>query len=398
MLRETGTTTCRRHPNRRRLKVRKKTAKNWKSLTTSVWALAAVAVGTAATAEAETLRYGSFVPARSSANSAGVLPMMKKIEAVTNGRVKFNVSLGGAILSPRNSLSGIRDGVVDSGFIVMAFYAKDLPNASMLSEFTGFGTDTWAALGALNEAYFLTCKKCREDFKKQGLAPLFMQSATPLNMVCRKPVRTTADLKGLKLSSIDTPGMRWGKRLGMTPRRQNFRQFVQAMQLGQTDCFLGPPAWIRSYGLTDVAKSVVSLPQGVVLGAVPMMFNAKSLAKISAEDRKAMASKMGAWVASYVDAAYVKSDAAVTKMLQGKVAFVAGDGNMKSAWDAHTKAEQAALVALAKRRNLTGGEDMVKRIAAVFRKWHEVHLPTFKDDPKKFGEVLQREVFDKVTY
>ena len=357
-----------------------------------------ILAGTAMPAASETFRYGSFVPARSSANSAGVLPMMKKIGAVTSERVTFNLSLGGSILSIRNTLSSIRDGVVNAGFVVLPFYAKDLPYASMLAEFTGFGTNTWATLGALNEAYFISCPECRSDLEKQGLKPLFMQSATPLNMNCRKPVKSIADLKGLRLSATGTPGMRWGKALGMTPRRQSFRQFVQAMQLGQTDCFLGPPSWIRSYGLTDVVKGVIEMPQGAIVGAVPIMFNAKALAKISAADRKAMAANMGAWVADYVYAAYATSDIAVRKMLQGKTSFAAGTAAMKAAWKDYVKGEETALVALAKRRNLKGGEAMVTRIIAIFKKWHEVHLPKFGDDPKKFGAILQREVFSKVSY
>ena len=184
----------------------------------------------------------------------------------------------------------------------------------------------------------------------------------------------------------------------MTPRRQNFRQFVQAMQLGQTDCFLGPPAWIRSYGLMDVVKGVIELPQGVIVGAMPMTFNGKSMTKISEADRKAMAANMAAWITDYVDAAYVKSDAAVRNMLKGKVAFSGGDKAVEAAWQAHAQGEEAALIALAKRRNLKGGEDMVKRMAAVFRKWHEVHLPKFRGDLKKFAALLQKEVFDKVAY
>src|SRR5690606_5378638 len=234
--------------------------------TTAFIAAAAMAAGVAlaGAAAAETFKYGSFVPERSTGNQKGVFPMMEKVEKATEGRVTFERIVGGTVLTAPNTLRGIRDHVVDAGYMIVQFHINDLPYASLLGELTGLGTDTYATLGALNEVYFQTCEGCRADFKKHGLVPLFVQSATPLTMNCTKPVKSIDDLDGLRLSAIGTSEMRWGATLGMTPRRQNFSDMVQALQLGQADCFLGPIAWIKSYGLTDTIKTVIEMPQGVV--------------------------------------------------------------------------------------------------------------------------------------
>lgn len=370
---------------------------------TSSAAVGLAAVGLAAAiaaapAGAETFRYGSFVPERSSANQKGVFPLEKKIAEATAGRVKFTNLVGGTVLTPRNTLSGIRDKVVDAGFMVSQFHTSELPYASLLAEFTGFGTETFATLGALNEAFFIACPKCREDFAKQNLAPLFAQSATPLNMVCRKDVSTMAELKGLRLSAIGATELRWGALLGMTPRRQNFRQFVQAMQLGQTDCFMGPPAWIVSYGLGDVAKSVITMPQGVIAGAYPIIFNKEVLAKISAADRKTLASNMSGWLYDYVKGAYVDGDAAARKALAGKVKFSPGSKAMHAKWVGFRDSEIAALVKLAESRDLENPKQLVETIVAVFTKWHVEYLPDFKGDRARFVKVLNERVFSKVSY
>lgn len=368
------------------------------TLPASLAAALLVAGMTTSLAHAQNYRYGSFVPERSSANRVGVFPLEKKITAATSGRVKFTNLVGGTVLTPRNTLSGIRDGVVDAGFMVSQFHTSDLPYASLLAGFTGFGTETFATLGALNEAYFIACKKCREDFAKQNLVPLFAQSATPLNMICRKDVGSMAALKGLRLSAIGATELRWGALLGMTPRRQNFRQFVQAMQLGQTDCFMGPPAWIVSYGLTDVAKSVITMPQGVIVGAFPMVFNKASIAKMSAADRKALAANMAGWAFDYVKGAYVDGDAAARKALAGKVKFVKGGAAMQSKWVGFRKSEIAALIKLAESRKLENPKQLVETIAAIFTKWHTEYLPDFKGDRAQFVKVLNERVFSKVSY
>jgi TRAP-type C4-dicarboxylate transport system substrate-binding protein len=302
------------------------------------------------------------------------------------------------VLTAPNTLRGIRDHVVDAGYMIVQFHINDLPYASLLGELTGLGTDTYATLGALNEVYFQTCEGCRADFKKHGLVPLFVQSATPLTMNCTKPVKSIDDLDGLRLSAIGTSEMRWGATLGMTPRRQNFSDMVQALQLGQADCFLGPIAWIKSYGLTDTIKTVIEMPQGVVTGAVPFTFNNAAWAKVGDADKKTMARMMARWLYEYVEDAYVDSDVSVKKELEGKVAFVTDDKSFEQKWSQYQQKEIPALIQLAESRKLEGGKELVEAMATVFKKWHTEHLPKFKGKPDVYTEILAREVFEKVDY
>jgi TRAP-type C4-dicarboxylate transport system substrate-binding protein len=351
------------------------------------------------TAAAETFKYGSFVPERSSANTKGVFPLMEKLDKATEGRMKFEKIVGGTVLTAPNSLRGIRDRIVDAGFIVSQFHIPDLPYASLMGELSGFGTDTFAVLGALNEAYFMVCKQCQEDFKKHGLVPLFIQSATPQRMNCAKPAATAVDLKGLRQSATSTPDMRWGQAIGMTPRRQTFAEFVQSLQLGQSDCFSGPIAWIKSYGLADTIKSVNEMPQGVITGAVPILFNAAAWAKVSEADKKAIVRNMPRWIYEYTDAAYEQEDAVIKQELQGKgVSFHPGDAALKEAFQKYQAAEAEALIKLAESRNLAGGRALIENIVAVFKKWHTVHLPKFAGKPDVFADILMQEVFSKVSY
>jgi TRAP-type transport system periplasmic protein len=358
----------------------------------------ALALAASPAAQAEVFKYGSFVPERSSANTKGVFPLMEKIEKTTEGRVKFEKLVGGTVLTAPNTLRGIRDKVVDAGFMVVQFHAADIPFGALMSELTGFGTDTFATLGALNEAFFITCAACREDFKKQNLVPLFVQSATPMTMACTKKVETAADLKGLRHSAVGTPEMRWGALLGMTPRRQTFAEFVQALQLGQSDCVSAPIAWIKSYGLTDVIKGVVEMPQGVITGATPMLFNREAWMKISAADRKAIGRALPGWVYDYTNAAYQEEDVTVRAELAPRVTFAPGDKAMADRWAEYQAKEIAAMIEVAERRKLPNAKATVEAIAETFKRWHTVHLPKFKGKREAFAEILWTEVFSKVEF
>ena len=69
--------------------------------TATALALALLATG----ASAETFTYGSGVPERSSANRAGVLPLLKAITEATDGAVSFTTIRGGQLVSLPGALA-----------------------------------------------------------------------------------------------------------------------------------------------------------------------------------------------------------------------------------------------------------------------------------------------------
>ncbi|MCC5968654.1 MAG: hypothetical protein JJU15_01760 [Pararhodobacter sp.] len=355
-------------------------------------AILALASGTSL-ASAQTLTYGSGVPERSGANRFGVLPMMERITDATEGRVTFTPILGGQLVSIPGALRGIADGVVDSGFFLTQFHPAELPAASLMSEVTGLGTDPFATIGALNEAFFVTCDACRSDLRATGLVPLLLQSATPLTMQCTRPVATLTDLQGLRVSTIGQPEARWGASLGMVPVNTSIADILTGLQLGQTDCTLVGTSWIRSYGLEDTVKSVIEMPQGIIAGAVPLAFNAGAWDRIDAADRAAMVDLMPRMLWDYVADAYVEPDEAVRAELSDAIAFVPGDEALASAWQTFQADEQAALVTLAQQRGVENPEELVAAIVEVFRVWHEDLLPEFDGDPEAFERIARERIF-----
>ena len=366
------------------------------ALTLAALTLAALTLTAGATiAYGRPLTYGSGVPERSGANRFGVLPMIERIETATEGRVTFTTLLGGQLVSIPGALQGIADRVVDSGFFITQFHPAELPAASLMSQVTGLGTDPFATIGALNEAFFVTCEACRNDMREMGIVPLLLQSATPLTMQCTRPAKTLADLQGRRVSTIGAAEMRWAEAIGMVPVRTSISDILTGLQLGQTDCTLVGTSWIRSYGLEDTIVSVIELPQGIIAGAVPMAFNADAWEAISEADRQAMVDLMPRMLWDYVADAYVAPDAAVRDELSDRIAFVPGDAEMAAAWETFQAGETAALTALLKARGVENADALVAEIVEVFRIWHEDLLPQFKGDPEAFARIAKERIFAK---
>lgn len=359
---------------------------------------ASVVAALAVPAAAETFTFGSGVPERSAGNQKGIFPLLDKVTEATDGRVSFTRIVGGQLVSMTNTLQGIRDGVVDTGYFISQFYSTELPYSSLMAELTGLGTDPYATMGALNEAFFVACDQCREEFRGLGLVPALVQSASPLTMQCTRPVATAADLRGLKISTIGSPEARWATVLEMTPVRTNIVDILPALQLGQSDCTLVGTSWIRSYGLEDTVKGVIEMPQGVITGAFPLVLSDKAWESISEEDRKAIVGLMpeGAW--DYVEDAYVEVDAEVRAALEGKIEFQPGDQAMKDLWKTYQQGEVAALKELAKQRGVENADQLIDEIVEIFRAWHEDYLPQFKGDRQKFAALLRERVFSKYDF
>lgn len=349
-------------------------------------------------AAAENITYGSGVPERSGANRFGVLPMMERIETATDGQVTFTPLLGGQLVSIPGALQSIQDGVVGAGFFITQFHPAELPAASMMSQITGLGTDPYATIGALNEAFFVTCDQCREDMRELGVVPLLMQSATPLTMQCTDPAETMEDLQGRRVSTIGQPEMRWAEQIGMTPVRTSISDILTGLQLGQTDCTLVGTSWIRSYGLEDTVTSVIEMPQGIIAGAVPMAFNQQTWESISQEDRQAMVDLMPQMLWDYVADAYVAPDVVVRADLEGSIAFVPGDDALRAAWGEFQAGEPAALKELAASRGIENGDELIDSIVEVFRVWHEDLLPEFDGDPDAFARIAQERIFSQYDF
>ena len=361
---------------------------------------AALAVGGVAPipAAAETFTYGSPAPEQALFNRQGVVPLLRRIEEATDGRVSFRGLFGGTVVQFPTVVSAVRDGIVDSGFVVLAFYPSDLPFASIMAETTGLGTDPIATIGALNEAFYTACPECLEDMRREGQVPLFVNSTTPVVMQCAAAVGASEDLAGRRVSVIGLPEARWAQQLGMSPVRTGITDLLVSLQLGTTDCALVPISWAQSYGLIDVVEGVIDYPQGIPGGAVPISMSATAWERISEEDRAVIRETVVTSVYDYVQAAYVEADAGVRAAFEERAAFVAGDARMQELWSTYQEAEVEAIAALAAERGFEDPEGFAQRVASIYRRWHEEHLPIVRDDPAAFREILERDVFSQVEF
>lgn len=353
---------------------------------------AALSLATGA-APAQILTYGSGAPERANFHEKGVKPMMGAITEATGGKVKFRGLYGGTVVKLDTTLQGIRDGIVDSGYLITSFHPAELPHVGMLGEMSALASDPFAAAGAANEFLFKHCEACREDLAKQGQEAVFMWATSPMSMVCAGNMSEASDLRDRRVSIIGSGDARWASALGMAPTRTAISDLASSLQLGRSDCAIVPINWIRSYGLTDIAKTVFTMPQGIGAGAIPLAVRAETWAKLPPEHRQAIQAAVAQGLYSWIEGAYLDADKEVREQTGDRIRYIDEDAAMTKAWEAHQQQEIQALIELAKRRGIAEPEKFVNDAAAVFRKWHDEHLPRFAGKPEVYAEILQKELF-----
>ena len=143
------------------------------------------------------LKYGSQYPPAHSYSVADI-NWIQKIEKETNGRVKINPYWSGTLIGNVGNVAQVAQGTVDIGFITPVFEESgvDLTIAA-IGYFWGSPSDK------LNiKIYWELWDKFPELRKEvDRVKVLALTAATPMYLMTIKPVRTLADLKGMKIKT-----------------------------------------------------------------------------------------------------------------------------------------------------------------------------------------------------
>jgi TRAP-type C4-dicarboxylate transport system substrate-binding protein len=126
---------------------------------TLVAAAIGVALAAAATvAQARELKASTHLPPKNDTVANGYVPFAKYLEERTKGELKVKVFNGGALLGPRAAAGGIRDGVVDLGYVIVGYHTAEFPYlGGLANETSAIGTDPVAVTAATTEWVFLHC-------------------------------------------------------------------------------------------------------------------------------------------------------------------------------------------------------------------------------------------------
>ncbi|HEX2650366.1 MAG TPA: TRAP transporter substrate-binding protein [Burkholderiales bacterium] len=201
---------------------------------------------------------------------------VKRVNEMSGGRLRIDYLLAGAVVKPFEVMDAVSRGVLDGGHTVPVYWYGKSKVASLFGSGPINGCDAqqtlaWIYNGGGLELY-------RELLKKLGLNAVgffaFPMPTQPLGWF-KKPVKTGADMKGLKYRTVGLAAdlmQQMGARVTQLPGGE----IIPAMEKGVIEAFeYNNPTSDMRFGAQDVAKNYMLGSYHQAMEFFEIIFNTK---------------------------------------------------------------------------------------------------------------------------
>lgn len=202
----------------------------------------------------------------------------------TQGRVKFNYLWGGSLTKAGEELPAIQKGVANAGFYTSPYYPEKMVLNS-ISFVVPFDTPDPELMLKMYYKVLEEVPEVVQEIEQYNLRLIYPFVFGSYELLSTKPVKTIADMKGLKAAVIGATFPKWFEAIGAVPISMPAPDRYTALQTGLIDASILPIGPSDAFKWTDVAKNCTLINLGcVVLG--PTVMNAADFKKLSPEDQK----------------------------------------------------------------------------------------------------------------
>jgi TRAP-type C4-dicarboxylate transport system substrate-binding protein len=364
---------------------------------TRTLAFASLAALAVASAEARDLRLASGAPPVHPAANPLYAKFAEFLPQETNGALN-GVLIGPEVVNIVQVKSALQSSLAEVGNLLPLFAAADLPNTVLTADLAFLATNPHA-MGAAMTEYVVTCSDCQAEFKKLGGVFVGAGSSDIYVLLTTKPVRSAADLKGLRLRSGGAPYARWADSVGAAPAQVPVSDQFEQISQGVLDGTMGSISDLISYRLIDVAKYIIDLPLGTYHTTSNFTVTNAAWAEMSVDERKGFARAANKASALFTNNWGYERPENVRKQAGEKgIEIIPASQDMIDATNAFRKNDLETAVKVAEGQ--LGVKDAAAKIAR-FRelvdKWTKI-VDEAKGDVAMITAKVQEEVWDKVDY
>lgn len=218
-----------------------------------VMGAAVAGAGFRASAQEVTIKVADSFPPRHNIANHGTKWWMERVTELSNGKVKFQYFGAEQLGKLKDMLSLLQSGATDIAYIPPTFFEGKMPLSSVHSLPNLFSSSHVGGL-AFHETSMKTAIH-REDYQRNGVRLLWGTMTSTYNIFTRdKPIRSLADIKGMKLRSAGSYQDDAVRMLGAVPVDVASPEAYQAIQLGTVDGAIFPTSAAQSYRIHEISK------------------------------------------------------------------------------------------------------------------------------------------------
>ncbi len=353
-------------------------------------ALALAGVSLAATmASADTIRATSgFGPAHPIA--VYNYPVLnEKLKEFTGGAWDLQDTPSG-LIAPNEMSAGLRDGVTEFGALLMPYFPAEFPEASLPSELSILGRNNLVVSTAVTE-YVATCAECQAEFAANGQVYLGSDATPTYNLLTVQPVRSVADLKGMRIRTGAPLYAGFISELGGEATQIPSSELFESLSQGVISGTFSGNHEIIANRLGDVVKYVTEINEGVFNGAATTTASRLLWDRMGPEERAALAraSQYGLTAENFG----FNEDAAKAREVPG-LEFIPMDETLSAAKAAYNEKHLDAAAQILTDRGVTDAQAKIDRYTALIEKWDALIPDGISQDD--LAELRYQEIFAKL--
>lgn len=360
----------------------------------STIAAAAALLVMAGAAQAETkITYGSWAPSTDPASLA-MEPFMAEVTEKSGGEISFETHFDSSVVQMRTVVGGIRDGLVDAGYIAGSIYQAELPIDTMLTQYASIQANPYSISAAGSELVLTDCPECVAEVEANGVKPLAYAGTPHFYIMCKNPVNSFDDLKGKSIRAASA-NLRLAERIGATPVNTPTVEVLEAMQKGQVECAVGSIFWLQAYSLWDVVRYVIDMPVGQYNNGLVFGVNTGFWADLSDENKQAILSSLPTLVAKTAEIGQQAAEKVRAEAIEKGVVWGEPTPDMKQFLEEWFVSERAAVEGWGVERGIANPGAILDKYEAAVDKWNQITAET-GGDTESFRQKLVEEVYSKL--
>jgi TRAP-type C4-dicarboxylate transport system substrate-binding protein len=283
-----------------------------RTIASAVVTIACVAGIPHAQAQTTVIKYSNWLPPGQAMRVEVVEPWIAEVEKVTNGRVKIDTAPKVVGTLPAQ-FDVARDGQAD----LVIFIPGYTPNRFDLLEVLQlpFVSDNPEVLAPLADRFFRKNLESYGEFK--GVHPLSVYVVSPGQVFnSKRPLRSIADFKGLKMRSPQTSATQALTLLGAVPISKPVSETYELLSSGVIDGTFMPPESIPAFKLTELVPYATIVPGAIYNTVLVLAINEDKWKSLRPEDREAITRISGDAFARNIGKAYANGDKAAFEIMR----------------------------------------------------------------------------------
>lgn len=360
-------------------------------------AFASLLAVAAASAEARDLRLSPATPPVHPAANPMYSSFVEFLPQETNGALTGTL-LGPEVVNITQVKQALQSSLTEVTNLLPLFIPADLPSTALAGDLAFLATNPHA-MGAAMTEYVVTCGDCQSEFKTMGGVFVGAGSSDIYVLMTTKPVRSAADLQGLRLRSGGAPYARWANTVGAAPAQVAVSDQFEQISQGVLDGTMGSVGDLVSYRLIDVVKYIIDLPLGTYHTTSNFTVASGVWASLSEDERKGFVRAANKSSALFTqDWGYNRAESIRKQAADNNIEFIPATQEMIDATNAFRQSDLATAVQVAETQlGVKDAAGKIARFRELVDKWTAI-VDAANGDVAAITAKVQEEVWDKIDY